>query len=207
MTLRQIHNPSGAYSSFFDSSASESRNSPKMACSAFSEQGRHRQSSYNFRVLFVSAEFDLSLPPQVFLLKETPRQPLVLAAEEFHILYLAELSAINKARIFIAQAALCFLGLAQLLSTPAIKVSVALYVMAPQSHLHSQRRTLLFPLVAYLFDRPSTVRLPICCPVRSFNLMQPQLLVCPLTRFEPRTTDSLPQSHRHSQESALALLL
>ena len=111
MSLRQIHNPSGAYSSFFDSSASESRNSPKMACSAF-----FRTRTASKKVLITSescsfpAEFDLSLPPQSLLVERNPSAATCVSGRRLHILYLAELSAINKARIFYCAGCIMFLG-------------------------------------------------------------------------------------------------
>ena len=79
-----------------------------------------------------------------------------------------------------------------------VRVSVALYVMAPHSHLHSQRCVFRFPLDPYLSERPMTVSFPIFCPSRFLYRLHPQLTVVPRLRLEPITMRSFPQSHRHT---------
>ena len=91
---------------------------------------------------------------EVLLLRQTPRHPLVLAAEGFIFCILLSCVPPIKPAFFIAQAALCFCAHSvQLFSAPDVRVSVALYVILPQSHLHSHSRTRLFPLLAYLSKR------------------------------------------------------
>ena len=88
---------------------------------------------------------------------------------------------------------------AQLHSWLLVRVSVALYVMLPQSHRHFHNGTFRFPRGPNLSDLSSTVSILMCWPVRSRCFRQPQLSVCPRTKFDARTTHSLPQLHLHSQ--------
>lgn len=78
------------------------------------------------------------------LSKDTPRHPLVLAADGFKSVILASCVPSTNPAFFRAQAALCLAAhSAQLFSASEVRVSVALYVILPHSHTHSHRRTFL----------------------------------------------------------------
>lgn len=52
----------------------------------------------------------MSLPPQSLLVERNPSAATCVSGRRLHILYLAELSAINKARIFYCAGCIMFLG-------------------------------------------------------------------------------------------------